>query len=716
MRFKPGCARRLYESGVHPRVLMGPRDVSELRRQVRSGAGRKIMTGLRALTGPMAEAVGDRGRLDAMFEAQMCGKDRQSTVMYRVLVRLWDMAAVGLLDQDARIIESVGHILARISATGPGANLTPGWPIAYGWVLSYDMLYPHLPETVRSDFASWAERNLVRRLLGEVRREHFLRNSGANTPLSLMMNALIASLAVQGEAGVSDLTAEREELITMLRASLHTAVGENGFPTEDIGYGTSVAAGLALVAEAVRRAGFYDFTEECPGFMRFGRALLHFVQPWGEHLCNTGDMGSSIDSREFILSRLATLTGDRTLLWLAQMLSYPPYTSGQWSESVSMWKEVTVGRGAHLPASYMSLLVLDDLRKPVHPATARVPTQFVDRGRGIVSFRSGWKADDTLVVFDGSQRSPSCQGHSHASSGHFSISALGEYFAIDTGRYNMEQNCHNVVLVDGKSGRSTDGEWNFARHHGLLTRCVPGEFVDFAAADSSHQHNCYWARRYMGLVKGRGAPAYVWTVEDVNKADDWAEFWWQLHTSPENTISISTESATIKGWRHGNLLQVHFVLPDPTTYPRAHMLALVQDVVTPSSYKYIPNPQERAGQYRRHSDMLHGPVFMRPRLLAKVSGYNGRFMSLMVPRRKGDRPARVERIPSLDNSLAVRITHGGVEDILIFAYEHDLLEAADVRGRGRWCVVRRERASGRIVAHALGDGTELVVAGRKLRL
>jgi hypothetical protein len=273
-----------------------------------------------------------------------------------------------------------------------------------------------------------------------------------------------------------------------------------------------------------------------------------------------------------------------------------------------------------------------------------------------------------------------------------------------------------VVLVDGKSGRSTDGEWNFARHHGLLTHCVPGEFVDFAAADSSHQHNCYWARRYIGLVKGRGAPAYVWTVEDVNKADDWAEFWWQLHTSPENTINTSTESATIKGWRHGNLLQVHFVLPDPTTYPRAHVLALEQDVVTPSSYKYIPNPEERAGQYRRHSDMLHGPVFLRPRLLAKVSGYNGRFMSLMVPRRKGDRPARVERIPSLDNSLAVRITHGGVEDILIFAYEHDLLEAADVRGRGRWCVVRRERASGRIVDHALADGTGLVVAGRKLRL
>jgi hypothetical protein len=74
----------------------------------------------------------------------------------------------------------------------------------------------------------------------------------------------------------------------------------------------------------------------------------------------------------------------------------------------------------------------------------------------------------------------------------------------------------------------------------------------------------------------------------------------------------------------------------------------------------------------------------------------------------------VRRLPSLDNSLAVRIAFADVEDTLIWAYEHNLLEAADVQGVGQWCVVRRQRRTGRVLHHALGAGTSLTVAGRTL--
>ena len=111
-----------------------------------------------------------------------------------------------------------------------------------------------------------------------------------------------------------------------------------------------------------------------------------------------------------------------------------------------------------------------------------------------------------------------------------------------------------------------------------------------------------------------------------------------------------------------------------------------------------------AREYRKLVGHLeYGPVFARPRLVAKVAGYNGRFMSLMIPRRKGEKPAQVTRLPSMDNSLAVRITFDKVEDTLIWAYEHNLLEADGVKQRGQWVVVRRSRSSGKVIGCSLGD-------------
>jgi hypothetical protein len=206
----------------------------------------------------------------------------------------------------------------------------------------------------------------------------------------------------------------------------------------------------------------------------------------------------------------------------------------------------------------------------------------------------------------------------------------------------------------------------------------------------------------------------VWTVDDINKANDYREFWWTLNTSPENVIRLHRESATIRGWRHGNLLDVHFALPGAAEYPKPHVLSLVQDEATPSSYRYLPQPRRRVGDYVRPGEMVNGIVFVRPRLVAKVAGYNGRFMSVMIPRRKGDDSAAVTRLESVPNSLAMRIAFPDVEDTLIFAYEHNLLEAADVKARGRWCVVRRDRRTRRVLDYELGEGTSLSVANRRL--
>jgi hypothetical protein len=603
-----------------------------------------------------------------------------------------EIAALGRLDDDEQALRAVRRCLLAIAAAGKAGSAEHTGTGALSMVgNAYDLAHESLSPADCAAISAWMVDCGIRGALAEVRPGYF-RSAGVNARLVGVISALFHLLAIEGDPGVPDLSVEREELIQMLDATLHASHGTHGYPTEDVGYGTGVSAYLAHAVEAVRRAGYYDAYRECPRFGLFGRSILHFVQPWGEHITSTGDHYDNFIERGFVLARQAAEARDPSLAWLAATLHSEVH------EVIPT--DVSIGKNLQLPSGWMTLAVLDDL-KPVHPARTKVPTQFVDRTRGLVSFRSSWNADATYVTLDGSQRSPSAAGHDQASCGHFCLSALGEYFSIDTGRYNMEQSCHSVVLVDGKSGHSTDGDWRASWEAGLLTGCEPGAFVDTASVNSSHQHNCYWARRTLGLVKGE--VPYVWIVDDINKANDLAEFWWQMHTSPENVIAFHERSATIRGWRQGNLLDVHFALPDPRAFPKPHTLAMEQDEALCSSTKYMPNSHERAKKFARPSDMLHSSVFVRPRLLAKVSGYNGRFMSVMIPRRKNEKAAEVEQLQTRDNTLAMRIRFRGFEDTLIWAFEHHQLEAAGVKMRGNWCVVRRSLASGRVVSAACDD-------------
>ncbi len=710
MNFDFGYAAELYEKGIHPRVMLGPEELNDLKQRVQDGSGRTILDGLHGQMRELAERVHHAEDLTLMVGQWNHNWQQPGTA---VVQKLFDMALAGVLRDDADLIEAVRRVLLAMPdaeahfglARRPGYNL----PSSLAW--AFDLLWDRFSAAERQRFTDWAVPTCVRKTMDH-KKDSYYRGAGGNIGLHAMDIPLGTILALRGDDGVPDLETDLQECIRRLEATLHVVFNPDGYPEEDVGYGTSVGGRMLILAEAVRRAGLYDVYRECPRVAKFGRAMLHLVQPWGGWISNTGDHGDDFGNREFALARLATMTKDPSLLWLLGTLTYP--SSGHDIHAVNRAKcrEVSLGEKLpNVPASVMSLLALNDLEavEPAHPDTLALPTSYRDRGRGIVSFRSGWEADAAFVVFDGSQRSPAAQGHAHDSCGHFSLSALGEYFGIDTGRYNIEQNCHNVTLIDGKSGRSTDGQWRMSYYYGNLTSCHPGPFTDFASVDSSHQHNGYWAWRHLGLVKG--TRPYVWVVDDINKANDWAEYWWQLHTSPENEICLRAEGARVTGWRHGNHLDVHFALPAPDEYLRPHTLAMAQDIAEPSSYKYM-DMAANAKNFVRPSDMLHHAVYQRPRLIAKVQGYNGRFMSLMLPCRKDEPPAAVERLASLPASLAVRITFADVEDIVIFAHEHHLLEAADIRGRGKWCVVRRGRASGRIAAWSLGDGTRLDVGGQ----
>ncbi|MCX5658609.1 MAG: heparinase II/III family protein [Planctomycetota bacterium] len=721
--FAFGSAAALYREHAHPRLLCDSAGLEHLRKQVRTGYGLTIMEALRLKVRPIVAEM-------------LAAKDPVPLVRLRrgaevgtglALPFVADVAMVAVLDDDADAREAARRILAAVPVVSRGEKhdrISLGFS-HYGTIgIAYDLLHAHLPETERSAIAAWLAEFSVRESLDVLTNLRYLRHAGMNIPMDGMITAVMSLLAVEGDPGVPDLAKEKATLLQYLESTLNAAFGPEGYPNEDIGYGTEMPCLMAPAVEAVRRAGLLDAYAACPRWAKFGRAVLHFAQPWGDRLSNTGDYGADFGVTSTILPRLAQETHDPTLLWLHGLTTYPIACSGPWADRSHLqvvYPELTLAKDFRVPVDLFSLLTLDALAPaPVHPSAAspRLPTQFMDPERGIVSFRSSWKPDATFVVFDGAHRSAAAQGHAHDSGGHFSLSALGEYFAIDTGRYSIEQEHHNVVIVDGKSGHVGDGSWKASRYQATLAGYWPGDFVDTAHVVYSQMADCYWAKRTLGLVKGDEAPGYVFTVEDVNKADDFREFWWLLNVHPDSAIELRDASATVVGATHGHLLDVHFALPAEREYPKPHTLALQQNVQLAGSPKeYGGDPHASAEQYRKRiGNLAYGPVFERPRLVAKVAGYNGRFMSLLLPRLKSEAPARVERLPSLDGSLAVRITFAKVEDTLVWAYEHRLLEAGDVVARGNWCVVRRDRASGKVIRHAMHDGTRLVVGKQTVSL
>jgi hypothetical protein len=691
MNLAYGIAKPLYAKQAHPRVLLGPADVAALRACTRIGDGRKIRLAVR----------GKAARLFAELAAApepstwLGGNGTWSSLSARLMFAVDDMAITALLDNRADYVEQLRTILRALCVADP-IKSRAGIRLA-NMALAFDLLHEHWTPEDRAEVVRAGVIDIRTRL--EAARVNYFKSAGGNITLMSLLVALPEALALRGEPGVpDDFEGLLADLILRYEASVNVTANANGYPEEDGGYGNLIMARLVEYGEMLHRAGLFDVYTACPVFARSGRALLHFVQPWGGHLSNTGDHGDDFGQRELTLARLAARTKDPSLVWLLRTLSYTHAIIKPENANGRFYSEVPLAPGEQVPTTLRSLLALDQLDKGRPPALPRVPTAFCDRRRGIVSFRSGWDKDALFVVFDGSQRSTSAQGHAHASGGHFSLSAQGEYFSIDTGRYNIDQAQHSVVLVNGKPGRPQQ-DWTATKYPARLIACEPGALADYAAVDTSHQYNIYWARRHLLVVKG--AHPYALVVDDLNACDDWAEYVWQMQVCPENTIETRPGGATVTGWRHGNKLDVHMMLPAPEEYPRPHTVEMGADEVGTGSWAYNGVPEEmtarvaalKAGmcrQFARPSDMVHGPVHARPRLFARVSGYNGRFMSLMIPRKKGDAPAVVERLKSLPNVLAARIRFAdGTEDRVAFAFEHRLLKAEGMDRRGEWAVLRR---------------------------
>jgi hypothetical protein len=159
----------------------------------------------------------------------------------------------------------------------------------------------------------------------------------------------------------------------------------------------------------------------------------------GEVVGNLGSWGAN--------AWVAALNRDPQSQWLAGELRRAGVTN-----SVSQW---------------LDLLWFDASLAPQSPAALPTLRHFDDMG--IVSARSGWSGDESLVVFKcgppaghfATDKLPFDLGlgHAHPDANHFVIFGCGEWLLRDDGYAWKDTGQHNTLLIDGKGQVGEGSAW-----------------------------------------------------------------------------------------------------------------------------------------------------------------------------------------------------------------------------------------------------------------
>jgi len=217
------------------------------------------------------------------------------------------------------------------------------------------------------------------------------------------------------------------------------------------------------------------------------------------------------------------------------------------------------------------LMFHDPGLEPVPPGESGLPQKMHFRNRGLVDIRSGWEPDDFFLSF-------LCDvfpagGHRQADRNQFSLHALGESFAIDSG-YSLEAlpdttevlrlgatgEAHNLPLVHGEMQRRGRVSADGIRR---LSLDIPTPYIESDAGES-YPSATRFTRRCLCLPSAQGDPACL-VVADLLTFDiqERPLLSWLLHTHEDNGVELSRDRLTLTGGRKGNRCEVQMVTPWP---------------------------------------------------------------------------------------------------------------------------------------------------------
>jgi hypothetical protein len=217
------------------------------------------------------------------------------------------------------------------------------------------------------------------------------------------------------------------------------------------------------------------------------------------------------------------------------------------------------------------------------------------------------------------------------------------------------------------------------------------------------------------LVKAPGAPPYVVLLDDFNYRADYYHYLWLMNSEPGNRIELDQANirATVYGREHR--LEIGWSLPGPADYPLQHRLDLSHDKIDsfPLGHrKHDVNYFLGKPSIARPEGGGRWGAGVRPRLKAMLWGYNGQLLTVLVPRRKGDSSAVIQRIVAPAHfGLTLRI--GKVTDTIVASPIDRRIAIGGIEGEATLAAARRN-AKGELLWWAAADAYALSIDGQVL--
>jgi len=244
------------------------------------------------------------------------------------------------------------------------------------------------------------------------------------------------------------------------------------------------------------------------------------------------------------------------------------------------------------------------------------------REYGIVTLRSGWKAEEPFVAL---KAGPTVAGHAHLDIASFMVTTFGETLIPDLGtwpyahylgffdterrRWDFDANGtlgHNVVLVDGQGQKYGED------HYGEIVKFEPGERADLVIVDGTKAYAPLLDRfiRWFVFVK----PDLL-VIFDELRAEESRKFEWLLHY--EGQVEESTSDLSVTHGKAG--FDLNFLLPS-------------------REEGWIAGQHSRRTTYRNSNTGQLVELENRYAVFSRLHGYpEGRFLAMLSLYPRGER-------------------------------------------------------------------------------
>lgn len=583
---------------VHPRILITPSELPALRTRLTDSAiGRRSMASIRAWIDYLLydDPLDQNERLLPLYSALVQGDPAvlanfpTSYASYVPLVLNLEGFYALIQDDSAKAAEVAQALVTTVNILNDTIPTSTNLKGAFGSELfplgyCYDFIYNYMTEAQRGTVRSYISSITTGKVL-PVSTNPDPRLSRDNIAPVGTQWALLA-LAIEGETGYDPNV--YSQAVKTMNAYFRYGLYDTGAPTEDmhyLNYGMSFGA-QTLIAMDKRGDSLFNH----PSFQNLVKWYVNSIEPYGYKFTTLGDTTNDLGGLLPNYVLLKWLHPDDPVIdfiwrnrvrddytgiklrndFLMAALYGLDWEGGEDTEATPVADQWGVDLSANPPIVTLA---------PYNPAALNLPKSFIDSNRGLYITRDKWATDAMTMHFETNtdQFGPT---HTHSNVGDFTLTALGQKWAIDRGYQIFESQNHSIIQIDGK-GQGFYGP--YGKTDGLLDGGLATLFVGNAKNAYDYKYtfkgrrtnpenqgytwefeprslwsessvNSTWRASYNPVQKAfrtaaliRGTQPYVMIFDDIRKDNSSHEYEWVMQVPNELEAKSASGSDLILG-------------------------------------------------------------------------------------------------------------------------------------------------------------------------